>query len=80
MCLRSCVLYLCRMFARAQVQGLRSGGEWSLGRIKETSIMNCWCETIAKAERFVYIENQVGCAVDRQQKHVIISDIIIIFA
>ena len=40
-------------------QALRSAGLWSIGlNIKETSIMNCYIDTILNAKRFIYIENQ----------------------
>jgi phospholipase D1/2 len=39
-------------------QVVRSSGDWSSGILVEHSIQNAYCETIRKAEHFVYIENQ----------------------
>jgi phosphatidylserine/phosphatidylglycerophosphate/cardiolipin synthase-like enzyme len=41
------------------VQVLRSSGKWSLGKAStECSIANAWCDAIAQAKHFIYIENQ----------------------
>lgn len=41
-----------------KVQLLRSVGKWSVGTKTDSSIMNCWVETIRSANHFIYIENQ----------------------
>lgn len=41
-----------------QVQVLRSVGPWSLGVPTESSIQQCWRDTILAAKHLIYIENQ----------------------
>lgn len=42
-----------------KIQALRSASQWSLGKqSKEDSIYQCYLETIKRAERFIFIENQ----------------------
>ena len=41
-----------------KVQLLRSIGKWSTGTKEETSIQNCYIDSISSAKHFIYIENQ----------------------
>lgn len=41
-----------------QVQVLRSSSEWSSGVEKENSVYTAYIDSIGKAQRFIYIENQ----------------------
>ncbi|KAI5475207.1 phospholipase D [Pseudohyphozyma bogoriensis] len=41
-----------------KVQCLRSSADWSSGILTEHSIQNAYCQMIAEANHFVYIENQ----------------------
>lgn len=44
-----------------RVQVVRSSADWSHGILTEHSIQNAYCQLIAEASHFIYIENQFFC-------------------
>ena len=62
------------------MQVVRSLGRWSVGRSEERSIHEAYCQLIAEAKRFVYIENQffvspaVGVETDLARQHLAEAD------
>jgi len=53
----------------ANIQVLRSVGEWSFGVPKENSIQTAYLDLISKSEHFIYIENQFFISKTIEEEH-----------